>query len=230
VGNKFIPSPRQERTKRKPASLSSLHLPNYLSKLITMAAKKVIGFYSHIPAIAKKQTGVEWYYCFSNWAWTPYSVKGVNYIASEQQMMEQKALLFGDKEVAQKVMDLKPPPTISPLNYDQDWTPYNNILSKIKALGREVKKFDSKLWEEKRFDIVFAANLEKFKQNKELADTLLSTKDWVLAEASPHDKIWGIGLSPTDPNVQKPSQWKGKNILGEVLMKVRDELREKAKQ
>eukprot|EP00026_Physarum_polycephalum_P018417 Phypoly_transcript_19995.p1 GENE.Phypoly_transcript_19995~~Phypoly_transcript_19995.p1 ORF type:complete len:211 (+),score=33.61 Phypoly_transcript_19995:48-635(+) len=194
-----------------------------------MATKKVIGFYSHIPSLAKKQTGMEWYYCFSNWAWTPYTVKGVNYIASEQMMMEQKALLFGDKEIAKKVMDLKPPANMSPLNYDQDWQPYNSILAKIKALGREVKNFDSKVWDEKRFDIVYQANVEKFKQNKEIADTLLSTKDWILAEASPSDKIWGIGLSPNDPDVQNPAKWRGKNLLGEILMKVRAHLRETQK-
>ena len=47
----------------------------------------------------------------------------------------------------------------------------------------------------------------------------------ILAETSPYDKIYGFGLKPNDPKVQDISQWKGENLLGEALMRVRENLR-----
>jgi len=77
----------------------------------------------------------------------------------------------------------------------------------------------------KRFEIVYDANLAKFRQNKAMCEYLLNTGDLILAEAAPNDKIWGIGLAATDPRVQNPAEWNGENVLGEVLMKVRETLR-----
>jgi len=53
----------------------------------------------------------------------------------------------------------------------------------------------------------------------------LATGNKTLVEASPLDKVWGIGLAVEDSRVHDPKQWQGLNLLGKVLMRVRDELR-----
>lgn len=49
-----------------------------------------------------------------------------------------------------------------------------------------------------------------------------------MVEASPKDRIWGIGLAVEDPRSRNPSQWLGLNLLGKVLMRVRDKIRAEA--
>ena len=66
--------------------------------------------------------------------------------------------------------------------------------------------------------------MSKFSQNSNLKDILLSTKNKIIAEASPRDKIWGIGLGSKNPNSKNKNEWKGTNILGWALMKARESL------
>ena len=136
-----------------------------------------------------------------------FTVDDVSYTCCEQYMMHQKAVLFGDDEHALKIlMETEP--------------------RKIKAFGRQVRNFDDKVWVEKCRDIVFKGNLAKFSQNEHLKEALLKTGDRVIAEASPSDRRWGIGLSEKDWRSQDPSQWRGSNWLGEAIMRVRQNLRE----
>ena len=44
---------------------------------------------------------------------------------------------------------------------------------------------------------------------------------WVLVEASPDDRIWGIGLAADNLNINNPHLWQGTNLLGSALMEVR---------
>ena len=67
-------------------------------------------------------------------------------------------------------------------------------------------------------------NLAKFSQNAELKEFLLNTDNRVLVEASPVDKIWGIGLAVDDKNIENPLMWQGLILLGFALMEVRDDL------
>ena len=97
-----------------------------------------------------------------------------------------------------------------------------------KALGRKVKNFDEKLWGACCLEIVTRGNVEKFRQNEALLHFLLSTTGKVLVEASPHDRIWGIGLRQDDSRATDPSLWQGSNLLGFALMDVRTELLERA--
>ena len=64
-------------------------------------------------------------------------------------------------------------------------------------------------------------NRAKFAQHPNLRRFLLDTGNRILVEASPVDKIWGIGLAQDDPRAQNPLQWQGLNLLGFALMKVR---------
>lgn len=144
--------------------------------------------------------------CLSQWWMGEFWSVAHNYCCMEQFMMEQKADLFGDQEIRQQILDSHSP--------DQ-----------IKALGRKVRGFNQALWDQAKYSIVLNGNWCKFSQNRRLRDFLLSTGDSVLAEASPYDTIWGIGLSAESPDAQNPLNWRGQNLLGFALMEVRDELR-----
>ena len=122
--------------------------------------------------------------------------------------MAQKAWLFKDIEIFSKILDSTDP-------------------KEIKALGREVKNFDPKIWNQHKFEIVVKGNLCKFGENQELKEFLLSSGNKILVEASPYDKIWGIGMKEGTPGIDNPTNWKGENLLGFALMEVRDELRNK---
>jgi len=96
----------------------------------------------------------------------------------------------------------------------------------IKALGRKVKNFDAEKWHIlSRFHMRDALAM-KFKDNEELKELLLSTGNAVLAEAAPRDTLWGIGYAESNPKAHDPLQWRGKNLLGNMLMYLREEIRE----
>jgi len=143
--------------------------------------------------------------CFSQWWPSTFTVGGEQYFSAEHWMMAEKARLFGDEEIRQKILKVSKP-------------------GAAKALGRQVKNFDHSLWNSSKFDIVVHGNVHKFSQNTELGNFLLGTGNRILVEASPVDPIWGIGLSADDINVSEPSQWKGENLLGFALMVARDAL------
>ncbi|WP_210212496.1 NADAR family protein [Mesorhizobium sp. M2A.F.Ca.ET.042.01.1.1] len=97
-----------------------------------------------------------------------------------------------------------------------------------KELGRKVKGFDGARWDREKNGIVVEGSFQKFSQNKNLGAFLLATGDKVLVEASPVDRIWGIGLAADDEKAANPLQWRGENLLGFALMQARDRLRGKA--
>lgn len=141
----------------------------------------------------------------SNWHASPFSYKGFQFNCVEQFMMFSKAKMFGDEETAKQVMATHDPKT-------------------QKALGRKVKNYDDMAWSAKRLSIVAVGCREKFRQNPVLLKALLDTEDRVLVEASPYDRVWGIGLSKDDPRSLDPGKWQGLNLLGEALMAVRKRL------
>jgi len=143
--------------------------------------------------------------CFSQWYDSPYECDGHNFMTAEHHMMYQKAVLFGDKSAAERLVSASDP-------------------GEAKAIGREVLGFDQAKWDQHRFEIVISANMAKFSSNPELKEFLLKTGNRVLVEASPVDKIWGIGLTEDNPACENPNQWKGANLLGFALMEVRDQL------
>jgi ribA/ribD-fused uncharacterized protein len=143
---------------------------------------------------------------FSQWFRSPFQdIEGIIYNTAEQYMMAQKALLFNDKETYSKIMNTKD-------------------SREQKNLGKEVKNFNQIIWDGMCSLIVYDGNLFKFSQNPEAANALIKTKGTILVEASPFDKIWGIGLGQNDSRIKDINQWQGKNLLGFVLTKVRDTL------
>lgn len=128
----------------------------------------------------------------------------IEYGNAEQYMMAHKALLFGDSDNYEKIMN-----TTNPME--------------IKRYGRAIKEFDPDIWDDHKFNIVVNGNRLKFGQNKYLMARLLKTSNKFIAEASPYDKIWGIGLT-ADQAIKIPQEkWPGQNLLGHALMVVRDE-------
>lgn len=148
--------------------------------------------------------------CLSQWWSAPFQVDGIRYPTAEHFMMAEKARLFGDEATLNKIIA----------------TPHPR---EAKKLGRLVRGFAGDTWSEHRFGIVVRGNLAKFSQNEALTAFLLGTKQQVLVEASPVDKIWGIGLATDSPQATHPEQWPGLNLLGFALMKVRSALRGEAK-
>lgn len=144
--------------------------------------------------------------CFSQWWMAEFWAEPDTYCCMEQYMMAQKAEVFGDKEVREKIMKCSNP-------------------KEIKALGRKVRNFDETIWNQVKYSIVLNGNFLKFSQNPELREFLLATGDDILVEASPYDAIWGIRMSANNENAENPMKWRGRNLLGFALMEVRDELR-----
>ena len=143
--------------------------------------------------------------CLSQWQKCSFEIGGVSYSSAEQYMMAEKARTFGDDETLEKILSAKLP-------------------RNIKALGRKVKGFDGKKWDSVKFEVVVRGNMAKFSQNHELLSFLLGTGDATLVEASPKDRIWGVGLKEGDRNILDPDKWKGENLLGKALMEVRSKL------
>jgi len=140
---------------------------------------------------------------FSQWHSTRFVVGDVTFNCAEQYMMYMKAKLFGDEAMAERILAAAEP-------------------REQKALGRKVKNFDQTKWEEHCQQIVYDGNYAKFTQNEALKQVLLSTVGTTLVEASPTDCIWGVGLAEDDLQIQNRLTWRGKNYLGEILTKLRE--------
>ena len=160
---------------------------------------KYLFFWGHNPK--PNQRVGNW--CFSQWFESPFEVNGVTYKTTEHWMMSQKALLFDNYDIHQKIIKCDKP-------------------GEAKELGRQVTGFDEQVWISNRYSIVRTGNINKFNQNQELGNYLLNTKDRVLVEASPVDTIWGIGLTKDSEDVNDIYCWRGLNLLGFALMETRD--------
>lgn len=144
--------------------------------------------------------------CLSQWWPAPFTVDRLTYATAEHWMMAGKARLFGDDEAVRRVLAAASP-------------------KQAKQVGREGRGFDGASWDAEKFRLVSEGSFQKFRQNGPLGEFLLATKDAVLVEASPVDRIWGIGLAAGDERAANPLTWRGDNLLGFALMEARDRLR-----
>lgn len=186
----------------------SLLEPRSREQLIEAIAQgmtaKYLFFWGHAPA----KDGQITHSCFSQW-WNshPFWVDQVEYLTAEHYMMAEKARLFSDQNILEKILSCAHP-------------------GEAKKLGRAVSGFDPEVWDKRCSDIVIAGNYHKFDQHPVLKEYILNTGSRILVEASPRDRIWGIGMSKNNPNAENPAGWRGRNLLGFALMEVRQRLLE----
>ncbi|MET9955692.1 NADAR family protein [Streptomyces sp. NPDC006339] len=174
-----------------------------LKRQVSAGAKlKWLHFWGHRP----RPDGQLSASCLSQWWPSPFEVEGVCYATAEHWMMARKARLFGDPEAEAAALAAPTP-------------------AQAKNAGRLVRGFDEAVWERERFEIVVAGSVHKFSAEP-LRSFLLGTGSRVLVEASPLDRVWGIGLAADDPRAFDPERWRGLNLLGFALMEARARLRE----
>ena len=140
--------------------------------------------------------------CFSQWWPSAFEIDGVRFATAEHYMMWRKAKLFGDEEIAERILTASHP-------------------NQAKGFGRQVRGFDPDAWDSARYEVVVTGNAAKFSQHPDLGAFLAGTGQRVLVEASPVDRIWGIGLAADDPLAKQPRRWRGLNLLGFALADVR---------
>ncbi|GAA1045386.1 NADAR family protein [Streptomyces murinus] len=162
---------------------------------------KYLHFWGHRP----RPDGAIGASCLSQWWPSPFVVDGRRYATAEHWMMAAKARLFGDAEAERHVLAAAHP-------------------AQAKKAGRLVRGFDEAIWERERFRIVVEGSVHKFAADPALRAFLLNTGERVLVEASPVDRVWGIGLTADDEAAQDPERWRGLNLLGFALMEARAEL------
>ena len=101
----------------------------------------------------------------------------------------------------------------------------------VKSLGKKVKDFSAATWDDAKDQIMEKGVRAKFVNPKHgLLEKLLATGDRQIGEANPRDKYWGIGTSSETADAKDPKKWKGKNMLGVILMKLRNEFKEAKKE
>jgi ribA/ribD-fused uncharacterized protein len=162
---------------------------------------KFLFFWGH----ARSNAGLVGKECLSQWYPSRFEVGGLSFPTAEHFMMYRKALLFGDRGMAEQVLRAPNP-------------------GAAKALGRSVRGFREATWLAHRTAIVVEGNLAKFSQAPDLRAYLMNTKERVLVEASPLDRVWGIGLAADHEHAENPLLWRGLNLLGFALMAVRRRL------
>jgi ribA/ribD-fused uncharacterized protein len=175
---------------------------------------RYVRFWGHTPRRGRGD-GSPGPWCLSQWWPAPFTVEGVEYATAEHWMMASKARLFGDAEAEERVLATADP-------------------GAAKAAGRTVRGFDEEVWARHRFGIVVEGGVHKFGQDGGLRAYLLATGGAsraggggggrVLVEASPLDRVWGIGLAADDGRAADPARWRGLNLLGFALMEARERL------
>jgi len=193
------------RDAKDAADVSRPHTARSVEALIACARAgqrvRYLSFWGHRP----QADGTVGAGCLSQWWPAPFTVDGAAYATAEHWMMAGKARIFGDADAERRALAAGHPEA-------------------AKAVGRTVRGFDQEMWERERFGLVVDGSVHKFGQHPQLRDYLLGTGQRVLVEASPVDRIWGIGLARDDERAERPEAWRGLNLLGFALMEARARL------
>ncbi|WP_255950828.1 NADAR family protein [Streptomyces odontomachi] len=191
-----------EAEKSGPPSAVGARSREELAALVAAGAQpKWLMFWGHRP----QRDGSVGPGALSQWWPSAFTVDGVRYASAEHWMMAGKARLFGDDASLATILAAGTP-------------------AEAKKFGRLVRGFDEARWSAACFDLVVAGNVAKFGQDPALRRYLLDTRNRVLVEASPRDRVWGIGLGASDDRATDPARWPGRNLLGFALMEARARL------
>ena len=133
-------------------------------------------------------------------------IDNITYQNVEQYFTAEKARTFNDNVTLSKIMEAETP-------------------AAMKYWGKNTKGFSHNIWNEKAASVMIRALRAKFSQNPILRTKLLNTQDKHLAESSKNDSVWGTGMAMSDQKAFDKASWEGKNQLGNLLMKVREEIR-----
>ena len=195
---------RDDIERTRPVTAPSIHPPHYLRPSFVPLEHAYAAYDASLTYISDDVV-LLWHTpsVFSQWTPSPFTVDLVEYNCAEQFMMASKARLFGDNTALSAILASDDP-------------------REQKRLGRQVRHFDYKLWQSECENIVLHGNLAKFSQNEEMHLALIGTGDRRLAEANPHDNLWGIGLSARDPRASCPDYWCGQTLLGQALEHTRE--------
>ncbi|CAM5260811.1 NADAR family protein OS=Streptomyces tendae OX=1932 GN=GUR47_37890 PE=4 SV=1 [Streptomyces tendae] len=200
---KITGAERVPEARRSGGAMESIDSREALVARVRAGARiKYLHFWGHRP-LPDGRVGPS---CLSQWWPSPFTVAGVEYRTAEHWMMAGKARLFRDPEAERRVLAAAHP-------------------AEAKKAGRLVRGFDDAVWERERFRIVVEGSVHKFASDPALRDFLLHTGERVLVEASPVDRVWGIGLAADDEAASDPERWRGPNLLGFALMAARERLR-----
>ena len=143
----------------------------------------------------------------SNHFMSPFSHNGVKYNCVEQFLMAEKARACGDEEALQSIMDEDDP-------------------VKQKKHGRSLKDLDVDAWQQEAQKKLLPGLTAKFEQNDICRTILMNTGKSQILEANPHDHFWGTGIPLHSDDIWDISKHRGKNVMGESLMLVRNTLNE----
>ena len=209
----MVNDPSAKTSCKKTSSVAEPLFPHTHCACSIMANQQILPFYGHHP----RQEHCE----FSNFYWQndafsfvipefacqSWTPREVQCHFSEKAIMALKASLFDDEETFWLIEKSQSP-------------------GEVKALGRKVKNFKDEIWMKHLKETALEVVYQKFKSSKRLKDVLLKTATKHIVEAAPGDRIWGVGIGKTDPRIWDPSQWQGRNVLGDALMEARKKLRE----
>ena len=132
---------------------------------------------------------------------------GTVYPNAEKYMMMKKAEVFSAQDILEKMENTDNPRV-------------------VKQLGRQIENFSDEVWDKHKIDVVTQASYLKFVQNPDLLKIMMQQEKLILVEASPEDKIWGIGLHPDNDKILDEQNWNGQNLLGICLMKARQRIKD----
>lgn len=158
--------------------------------------------------LSERETQTHLYFLrgvFSNFQAAAITYKGLSFRTTEHAFMWEKARHFGDTQACMEILEARTP-------------------ADAKAIGRRVKGFKVDEWAKVSEGYMLTVNVAKYTQIPAFAKFLKSTGTKTLVEANGKDQIWGVGLYASDDKILNPNQWRGQNLLGKVLMQVRDQL------
>ena len=141
---------------------------------------------------------------FSNMSEHKITIDDVEYKTVEHYFQAMKAREFEDTELYQKILKVKTPKA-------------------AKAIGQKIANFKPEVWDKRKDELMEKGVRTKFVQHPTLRKQLLETGDRMIGEANPRDTYWGIGTSMNLEKAKIPSKWRGKNMMGKLLMKLRDD-------